>query len=362
MTPKKFLSTKKTSRQTISISPALKEWISRYVKHMRKKHPKDERYDSISAFYTYVMEKAMNAFEKGKTLDDFDRFLDGKIYDFYDKYSYKAHRPLYEMCLKTNRYTDLDYKGISQFLIKFEKNFKQYFDLNNLDKLKTYFNRLERYLSSNKLTDTLKFELLESNDSDSPENLKIRNVTVCPYDNISYENHKLFAAIFTVLGMKVTEFFYSRENNYYRMEAVPTEFFLKDEFLREEKLQLFQYNISFLTNYKEVLKDENDFYLWMKMARDKGVRVDFNDKFARERWLETIESDLKMFSSRENRDLNMLRFFEAIHWIDIENEGERIFKFRLSNSKKDEEKRDFLLDYLGKYSEIEKVGETFQLK
>lgn len=362
MTRKKFLSNKKTSRQTISISPALKDWISRYVKKMRKKHPNDERYDSISAFYTYVMENAMNAFEKGKTLNDFDRFLDGEIYDFYDQFSFKAHRPLYEMCLKTNRYTNLDFQGISRFFIKFEEKFKQYFDSNNLDKLQTFFNRLEKYLSSNKLTKRLIFKVLEPEDPDSPENLKIRNETVCPYDNICYENNKLFAAIFSMLGMKVTEFVYSKENNYYRMEAVPTEFFLKEEFLREEKLQLFKHNISFLTNYEKVLKDKNDFYLWMKMALDKSVRVDFNNQFARERWMETIEYDLKRFSSRENWDLNILRFFEAIHWIDIENEENRIFKFRLPDSKGEKDKRNFLLEYLEKFSEIKRIGESFQLK
>ncbi len=42
-TSKKFLSNKRTSKQTIVISPALKEWIERYVNVNRRKNPGDER-------------------------------------------------------------------------------------------------------------------------------------------------------------------------------------------------------------------------------------------------------------------------------------------------------------------------------
>ena len=58
-TSKKFLSEKKTSQQTISISPALKDWIERYVSVNRKEYPKDMRFKSISSFYNYTMDKCM---------------------------------------------------------------------------------------------------------------------------------------------------------------------------------------------------------------------------------------------------------------------------------------------------------------
>ena len=78
MSSKKFLSNKKTAQQTISISPALKDWISRYVHVKHGKNPDDGRYRSVSSFYNYIMENVLNLFKKGKTLDDFKRIEEKK--------------------------------------------------------------------------------------------------------------------------------------------------------------------------------------------------------------------------------------------------------------------------------------------
>ena len=59
MTTKRYMSNKKTSQQTISISPSLKDWIRRYVSVMHKKNPRDRNYKSISAFYYSVMENVL---------------------------------------------------------------------------------------------------------------------------------------------------------------------------------------------------------------------------------------------------------------------------------------------------------------
>ena len=83
MTSKKYLSNKKISQQAISISPALKDWIKRYVNVMAKKNPHDERYKSISSFYCNVMEKVLTIFETKKTLDDLDKIVDREIENLY---------------------------------------------------------------------------------------------------------------------------------------------------------------------------------------------------------------------------------------------------------------------------------------
>ncbi len=50
MTSKKYLSNKRTAQQTISTSPAIKDWVKRYVNVNRSKDPNDESFKSISTF------------------------------------------------------------------------------------------------------------------------------------------------------------------------------------------------------------------------------------------------------------------------------------------------------------------------
>ena len=94
MTTKRYLSNKKTTQQTISISPSLKDWIRRYVSVMHKKKPEEEYYKSISAFYCYILEKVLKIFQEGKSLDDFDRLVSFKRETGPNKYE---HRYYYEL-------------------------------------------------------------------------------------------------------------------------------------------------------------------------------------------------------------------------------------------------------------------------
>jgi len=54
-TSKKFLSNKKTAQQSISISPALKDWIQRYVNMNHRESPNDMRFKSVSAFIRFTL-------------------------------------------------------------------------------------------------------------------------------------------------------------------------------------------------------------------------------------------------------------------------------------------------------------------
>ncbi len=76
MSSKKFLSTKKTAQQTISISPALKDWITRYVHVNYQKNQEDSRFKSVSAFICEIMEGIMVLFQNGKTINDLDKVQD----------------------------------------------------------------------------------------------------------------------------------------------------------------------------------------------------------------------------------------------------------------------------------------------
>jgi len=59
MTSVKYLSQKKTAVQTISLSPALKEWLKRYVNVKHRETPEDIRFKSVSAFITHIIKTSL---------------------------------------------------------------------------------------------------------------------------------------------------------------------------------------------------------------------------------------------------------------------------------------------------------------
>ena len=96
MPSKKPLSKKKITQQTISITPELKDQIENYVIVNQKKNPNDKRFKSVSAFYNYVLKNTMDCFDKGKSLDDFEDYVDSEFTNFFDRISFKATIPYYE--------------------------------------------------------------------------------------------------------------------------------------------------------------------------------------------------------------------------------------------------------------------------
>ena len=60
MTAQKYLSQKKTVCQTFSLSPALKEWLKRYVHVNYKKAPDEDHFKSVSAFIASLLVKEMS--------------------------------------------------------------------------------------------------------------------------------------------------------------------------------------------------------------------------------------------------------------------------------------------------------------
>ncbi len=59
MTSQKFLSQKKTVSQSFSCSPALKEWMGRYVRVNKQKSPENDQFKSVSAFISSLIVKEM---------------------------------------------------------------------------------------------------------------------------------------------------------------------------------------------------------------------------------------------------------------------------------------------------------------
>jgi hypothetical protein len=348
-TSKKHLSEKKTARQTISISPALKEWISRYVNVQSRENPDDARFSSVSSFYTYVMEKVMENFKKGKDIEDFDSFVESEIYDFYDKFSFKATIPFYEMVVKTNRYTNFDISNMLKFFISYRKFlFENIGDKEDVEAYRKFLKRLQPYFEKNKLAKVFSFELDDTSDSKYPI---IIFETIAYYENLIFENIKFAAGVLGIFGLKIIDFFYSQESKYSLIKAKATPLFYLEGLEKKERIDLYEYNISFITNFKRVLNDKKDYYLWMKLASDPEIRIHFTNKLSRNRWMRKIEDDLQKFGNSDEIALDILKYFDKLHWISLDNESPTVFSIQLPKEEFKEE-REFILNKVSKYANI----------
>jgi len=345
MSSKKFLSKKKTVRQTISISPALKEWIERYVNVNSRKYPEDPRFKSISAFYNYVMENNMNIFKRGKTLDDFDRFVDSFMKEFQMEFSFNATIPIYEPALKMNKYVDLDPDNAIRFLFRLRRlAYSVGYNPHDLEEVRIFIDRIRNYFFENKLTKAFNYEIKVDKSGEKPQQFIFEFEGY--YKNISFENFKFNIAIFSVFGLKLTNLIYSELENYCRLELTPTYLYFDKEMAKKERINLISDNMGNLINYNRII-DDNDHYLWIKMAQDKDVNISFKNEKVKRKWIDSIVKD---FSS-ENKLLKILKLFKIFHWINIENENELSFKITLSKEK-DKKEREFLLEILSNYAQV----------
>ncbi len=357
MTPERPLSKKKITQQTISISPALKDKIERYVYENNKLHPNDDRFKSISRFYNFVMEHAMVSFEKGKTLDDFESFVDADIKGFFDKISFNALIPYYENAIKTNRYESPTLEKNTFFFFTLRRLYLSYMDPYDIKTINKFLNRVKNYLFSNNLTKEFRLDLFTGKGRNDLTGVFEQAGL---YKNLSFETYKYTAAFFGLLGNKITGLLYSRKDNYCRFDLKATELFFKKDLAKRERIKLMNHNLSYFINYNRVIEDK-DYYLWMKMAADKQVLITFTNEDVREKWVNLIEKEIEKFGDIEDNPVNLLRFFEKLHWIEIKSEKELIFQIRLSKSKFSHE-REFLLKTLSKNLQISHENEDYYLK
>ena len=242
------------------------------------------------------MEKVMQIFEKGKTLDDFDRFLDSEVKDLYDNFSFKGIIPFYEMIVHTNKYTKFEFKKTPYVLIELRKFFLSQVDPFSIKSLKQWFSRLEKFALSNKLTKEFKLELFEVKNDPYPKGVF---EYVGLYKNLHFENCKFNAAIISMLGVKITDVIYSADDLYCRFDLKATDLFFRKDLAKKEIAKLLEENLEHLINYSKVINDD-DFFIWMKIAEDKDALIEFNNEMSREKWLNLIESKIKFVMSSKN--------------------------------------------------------------
>jgi len=347
MTYKKQFSDKKTTQQTISISPALKDLIQRYVKIQHEESPRDDKFKSVSAFYNVTMERLMKLFERGKTFDDIEKHVDKEMGDFFGKFTFEANIPFYEAAVETNRYTSFHFLRSPRFLWAYRLiAMKTMYPPTNA-KIKIWFDRLKNFFLSNGITKSVNLDLFSENDSKYHKGVY---EFVGIYKNLHYENCKWNAAIFGVLGIKISDIIYSEKELYCRFNVKATDLFYTQELMKKERIKLVKANLDCLMDYDRII-DDNDYYLWMKMAENKNLIINFKNDEERTDWIEKFEIHFQSDKNSQELLLKMLKVVEKLHWISIQSQLSLSFRLNLTKEKNSGD-IEFLMDYLSKYSKI----------
>jgi len=357
MTSKRFLSEKRITHQSISISPALKDWIERYVSVNRQENPEDDRFRSVSAFYNYVMEKVMGIFQKGKMLDDFERFVDIGMSSFYEGFSFRATIPQHEPSLERNRYSGLSFGKITSYLFAFRKYLLKNIDMRDFSTIKNILERFKNYALANKTAKDYRFEVITEKGSKYPTLIwEIVGI----YRNISYESYKFFVGTLGFIGIKLISAIYSEHDNYCRMDLRPTDLYFEEKIMKNKRIELMNENLRYFTNYSRIL-DDDDYFLWMNLAEDKEFLINFNNESAFRKKLNFMVEDIKKYGEKEYFLVKVLKLFEKLHWIEIIDKKNLAFRIRLDD-KKFQLEREFLIKNLSDYAKISKIDDHYLLK
>ncbi|MHA2281033.1 MAG: hypothetical protein ACXAC5_09285 [Promethearchaeota archaeon] len=358
MSSKKFLSIKKTAQQTISISPALKDWIIRYVNVNHRKNKDDERFKSVSAFYNYVLEQILSLFNKGKTLDDLERIEDKEIKDFFDRFTFKATIPLYEMVVESNRYTPFTFEFNTRFLLLYLDMFKAEVKTHNFKDVEIFFEKIRSRYAKSTVSKDMRLEISVGKDK---EPVRAALEFIGKYKNLHFENCKFFAAVFGILGVQVTDFIYSPDEYYCRLDLLETNLlFNREDLVKNERLKLIEENVDYIINYNRML-DDDDSYLWLRLSDDNDIFVSFKNKTVFNKWVKNVEAHLRKFGKREEFLAKILQFFNKLHWIRIENI--KNLSFRIERViEENKEQKHYLFNYLSKFSEISEIEGISYLK
>ena len=303
------------------------------------------------------MDKTMDSFDKGKNLDDFELFVDSEIKDFFEKFTFNALIPYYENAVKTNRYTEPSFEKTPFFFLSLRRLYNQNTDPFDMASITDFFNRIKNYLLSNNITKDVSIDIFTGK---STRDLRAVFEYSGIYKNLCFETCKYTAAFLGLLGIKITECLYSEKDLYYRFDLQATDLFFRKNLEKKERTKLIKQNISLLINYCTIIKD-NDYFFWMKMAEDKDFIACFNSLESQEEWINLIITDIMKFSEKEEFLFYLLKFFEKLHWVDIESDKDLIFRIRLSNTKYQIEKK-ILLNTLSKYSNISDINGKYYLE
>ena len=328
MTSKNFLSNKKNIKISFSTSPALMDWIKRYVNKQRSNQPNDERYRSISSFIHYSLENLMKIFEKEKSLDDFDRFLDRTLEDFYDQITFKAIIPHFEEALEMNRYINLS-GGLVSFYRGFRKTFTDGLSFEELIDDFDHFSsiiikRFNNFIKQNKITRSLTIE----RDKDLFIIEYIGN-----YKNLHFELCKAVAAIAGAVGLKIINSSYMADNSirfFYMRFDCKADVILTENIpnLKQQK-QLGLENLKTMIKYEHILDDKSE-HVWLNTSQFNGAIISFSDIQEGVEYIRSKIKELEKTVDPNALSYYILRIFEHFHWLTIDKKDPLSFHYIIS--------------------------------
>jgi hypothetical protein len=303
------------------------------------------------------MENLLKLFQEGKNFEDFKRVEDTEYKDVFDTFTFKATIPLYDLVSENNRYASIPFDFVAGFLMFVYKLYKKNIRRNNYNDVKLVFERFKNRVYPSNITKELTLEIFIN------ENQRYATgvfIFVGKQRNLHLENCKFFAAVFGLLGVRVTDFIYSSKDYFCRFDLIETDLLFREDLAKKERIKLLNENVNFITNYNQLLEDKEK-HLWMKLAVDNDIYISFKNQIAFNRWIKSIEEQLRKFGEKEKLLGKILQFFEKLHWIRIENIHNLSFQIeRVIEENK--EQRQFLLDYLSKNSNLSESEGNYYLR
>ena len=356
MTTKRYLSNKKTTQQTISISPSLKDWIRRYVSVMHKKNLEEENYKSISAFYCSVMENVLKIFKQGKSLIDFEHFPDSEIHKFYGEEA-RFSLPFVEASMIMSSFTPVDFFFDQQIFYNMANLVSKSIEPYSMDSIKNLFARvINRQVQNNVIKDA-RWEVFPTKGNKGFDGMVEYSGN---YKFLHINNVKFAVALLGLVGLKITDFHYSGENKYVRIKFTTDELFFNKEETIEARTELAKKNKDYVINLFRVV-EHGDPHLWLRLSDNNHTLISFRTREDFDECLTKVESDLKKYGSKEDFNLMLIKFFEQIHWIRIIDEKELSFQILISEDSHKNE-REMLLSYLSKNFRVVEKAQIFSLQ
>ncbi|MFX1236856.1 MAG: hypothetical protein ACFFAS_12955 [Promethearchaeota archaeon] len=329
MPPPQYLSKKKkTERLSFTITPYLKKELNDFIEEQKQKNEQNPEYKSISSFCYHAIQDVLDIRKKGLSLNSIKSQPDTNTQNFYDQITFKAVTQNFEIGIAPNRYND-DNIIIPYFLFTFRKYVLATMDPASSKSIQLIVDKMKNFLVSNKLTKELRLDLFR------PLKNKYHSGVIefiGNYTNLHYENCKALAALLGVLGIKIKEFTFSESDIYARFDIEETELLYRRESLRKKRQALLEENLQYLINYEKIINDKSE-YLWSKLSKSKHISLNFMTSVAFDKWFNKFLGDFKKYSDQNKFLLNILKTFEKMHWLSIEDEDELSFRLKVINEK-----------------------------
>lgn len=347
MTKTNFQRRKRTAKQTISISPALKDWIERLVRKKHNKSPDDERYQSISAFYNFILENALVLLKSGKTLEELSENVDKKEENLLNRLSFDGIISLHDQWLKMNRYRGINIRKMLPVLFMIKKNLTSGKNVYNLSDVEEIFENCIQLTISDNNTKNLHFYLKKSR---RLEEIRLSCEHVGDNRNLQYENLKFFGILLGFLGIELVDFFYTEKDLFAQLEFQTTELFFSSGVSRKKRIELIKKNLTFFQDYFQLLED-NDFFFWMEVAEIDSSYLKFSNIKVLQNWIQKIEQDLNVLESKNDLPVYVIKFFEKINWIEVIENRKDEYRLKLDRNQ-DKEQLDIFREVISDYTNI----------